>query len=180
MIIALCIFTPMLFLMALDLASTSSKADALLDTFNHAGIKHGPNSYQHIAWLGSSLRQLNRDQGKKLSPTCLPAPRALTDDRACSAGLGLKLLGSVVDKKSIRNAGIAVCGGATTLVTTMLALSEDSQPSAATTACSLSAAEAAALRGVARTFANSSCSYAKSRLAAFSGGRSGSNKMLCV
>ena len=36
--------------------------------------------------------------------------------------LGFQMLGSVLDKKSVRNAGIAVCGAASSLVTTMLAL----------------------------------------------------------
>ena len=134
-IVLFSVFAPLPFLVALDLASTSSTADSLLDAISQAAIKHGPGSYHHVAWLESRLRKMNHDQG-----------------------LGFKLQGSVVDK-SVRDVGIAICGGASSLITTMLALSDEgSQSSAATVACGLDSAQELKVEQYARDLlANATC-----------------------
>jgi hypothetical protein len=69
----------------------------------------------------------------------------------------------VVDKRTLKNIALAIGGGLTTLVTTLLALSEDAEmPSASSGVCGLSESENEAIRAMVNTFLvqqNASCAF---------------------
>ena len=123
-------------LVALDLASCSTKVDELLDVLNNAGVKHGPKSYLHLAWLESRLRQMSNDQG-----------------------LGFQVMGVVVDKKTIKRAFIAMGAGLFTIATTLVALNDDAviAGSGASSACLLSVTQVATFKAA---MTGSNCSAA--------------------
>ena len=50
-------------LLAMDLATTSSRCDLLMDELNNAGIRNGPEQHLTIDWLEIRLRRLNSGQG---------------------------------------------------------------------------------------------------------------------
>lgn len=50
-------------LLAMDLATTSSLCDKLLEELNSAGIRHGVERYPTIDWILHSLERLNAGQG---------------------------------------------------------------------------------------------------------------------
>ena len=50
-------------LLAVDLATTSSRCDLLMDELNNAGIRNGPEQHLTIDWLEIRLRRLNSGQG---------------------------------------------------------------------------------------------------------------------
>ncbi len=50
-------------LLAVDLATTSSLCDQLLEELNSAGIRHGVEHYPTIDWILQSLERLNARQG---------------------------------------------------------------------------------------------------------------------
>ena len=83
-----------------------------------------------MCWLEICLKNLNRGQG-----------------------LGFTVQGVVVDKRTLKNIALAIGGGLTTLVTTLLALSEDAEmPSASSGVCGLSESENEAIRAMVNTF----------------------------
>ena len=120
-------------------------SDALLQMTNAARMKGGPQSHETVSWLETSLQNLNRGQG-----------------------LGFTSGGLVIDRRTITNIGIAIGGGLTTLVTALLALTEDLEmPSgmldANLTSCTLSGAENDAIQGALRLLLaqrnSSTCSF---------------------
>ena len=125
-------------LVCLDLATTSSRCDELLSTLNRAGIKHGERCYHRIAWLKSRLRQMNSDQG-----------------------MGFLVGGAMVlDRRSLSKLALAVGGGAVTVITTLLALSEDAQALAGGGASNATCALCADYTAIVKSFSlNSTCSY---------------------
>ena len=128
-------------LVCVDLATTSSRYDELLNTLNRAGIMHSERSYHCIAWLESRLRQMNSDQG-----------------------MGF-LVGSsmVLDRRSLTQLAVGVGGGAVTLITAMLAMSEDAQAITATgvsnATCALSPTQIATTQSLCGTENNRRCRY---------------------
>ena len=118
------------FLLANDVAFTSSCCDQLMDTINDVGIRRGENCYARVAWLESRLKQLHNSQG-----------------------LGFKVAGTVLDQRFLKGAAVALGSGLTTLISTLLALSETSAGAAVganITSCALSAQEATSIRAARR------------------------------
>ena len=63
MMFALASTIPLLgLLLAVDLATTSSRCDLLMDELNNAGIRNGPEQHLTIDWLEIRLRRLNSGQ----------------------------------------------------------------------------------------------------------------------
>lgn len=91
---------PLLFLT--DVASTSNRCDHLLDELNNLRKIWGPECNEEITWLETSLMRLNRGQG-----------------------LGFTISGVVIDRRFLKNLAMAIGGGMTTLITAVIALSEE-------------------------------------------------------
>lgn len=91
---------PLLFLT--DVASTSNRCDHLLDELNNLRKTFGPRCNEEITWLETSLVRLNRGQG-----------------------LGFTIGGVVIDRRFLKNLAMAIGGGMTTLITAVIALSEE-------------------------------------------------------
>ena len=124
------IMTAIPFMMANDIAHTCSCCDQLMDTINDVGIRRGENCYARVAWLESRLKQLHNSQG-----------------------LGFKVAGTVLDQRFLKGAAVALGSGLTTLISTLLALSETSAGAAVganITSCALSAQEATSIRAARR------------------------------
>ena len=129
---------PLLFLT--DVASTSNRCDQLLDELNDLRKKWGPRCNEEITWLETSLMRLNRGQG-----------------------LGFTITGIVIDRRFLKNLAMAIGGGMTTLITAVVALSEEA-PSlvgltvgARASACAPTAAQVAQVK---LSFGGGNCSYA--------------------
>ena len=82
------------------------------------------------------------------------------------AGLGFTVGSVVVDRKTLKNIGLAIGGGLTTLIAALLALTEDAEmppPSErAGMLCELSGVESDAIEGMLRSVLaqrNSSCEF---------------------
>lgn len=103
---------PLPFFLAHDLAETSSCCDELLSTLNSARIEYGKQSDEAISWLEKSLNNLNH-----------------------GGGPGFKLGSAVVNRRFLKNAGIALVSGLGTVVTTLLALGKDSPDDLTTSMC---------------------------------------------
>ena len=97
---ALASVLPLLFLT--DVASTSNRCDHLLDELNNMRKIWGPQCNEEITWLETSLMRLNRGQG-----------------------LGFTISGVVIDRRFLKNLAMAIGGGMTTLITAVIALSEE-------------------------------------------------------
>jgi hypothetical protein len=86
-------------------------------------------------------------------------------------GLGFQIGGLVIDNHTLRNAVIAIVGGLTTVVTTLLALSDDLERLTPfnNSQCELTSAQLDAMRTMAVAFANEkgseNCEYANITLA---------------
>jgi len=153
------------FLMANDVAQTSSMCDKLMYTINDVGIKHGDACFARVAWLETRLKQLNHGQGAQQLRFCACCCLALDLTLLVPAGLGFKVAGAVLDQRLLKTVALALGGGLTTLITTLLAL--DDTPAAAagsnissnTTDCSRSWSGSRA----SRQFANAQVVYIKRR-----------------
>ena len=62
------IFATLPFLLAMDIANTSTWCDTLLEELNDARINHGPESHLKIHWLETALKQLVRSCVPPLLP----------------------------------------------------------------------------------------------------------------
>ena len=142
------LFTPIPLLLLLDVAATSSSCDMLMDTLNDVRIKHQKPAHLQIEWLETALARLHHGQG-----------------------LGFQIGGLVIDNRTLRNAVIAIVGGLTTVVTTLLALSDDLERLTPfnNSQCELTSAQLDAMRTMAVAFANEkgseNCEYANITLA---------------
>eukprot|EP01045_Picozoa_sp_COSAG04_P012067 COSAG04_NODE_798_length_10234_cov_8.130735_3_plen_492_part_00 len=125
---------PLLFLT--DVASTSNRCDQLLDELNDLRKKWGPRCNEEITWLETSLMRLNRGQG-----------------------LGFTITGIVIDRRFLKNLAMAIGGGMTTLITAVVALSEEApgMVGARASACAPTAAQVAQVK---LSFGGGNCSYA--------------------
>ena len=70
-------------------------------------------------------------------------------DGLMGLGLGVEVLGTVMDKRALRTSALWLGGGLVSLVSTLLAISQDEAAIASTNGdCSLSAAEKAGIRAL--------------------------------
>ena len=58
------VFASVPFLLALDIATTSTACDQLMDTLNDQRIKYGVAVDERISWLEKCLANMNRGQGR--------------------------------------------------------------------------------------------------------------------
>ena len=115
-----------------------------MDALNDVRIKHKKAAHLQIEWLETALSRLHHGQG-----------------------LGFQVGGTVVDRRTLRNAVVAIGGGLTTIVTTLLALSDELEQLTLrnTSWCQLTPPQMEALSAVAVAFTNStttasgSCDY---------------------
>ena len=66
------VFASVPFLLALDIATTSTACDQLMDTLNDQRIKYGVAVDERISWLEKCLANMNRGQGNR-NETSSPA-----------------------------------------------------------------------------------------------------------
>ena len=62
------------FLIAMDIAATSTWCDTLMNELNDARSNHGPESHLKIQWLETTLRQLVRRASAAPPPPLSPPP----------------------------------------------------------------------------------------------------------
>jgi hypothetical protein len=120
-------------LLALDVAKVSSQCDLLMSSINLVRIRSGEECNERITWLEMSLMRLHHGQG-----------------------LGFLMAGIVVDKKTLRNALVAMIGAMSTIITALLALNSTHRRRES---CDLSSPQLAAVQAVVSSFNTSSCAY---------------------
>ena len=125
--------------LALDVAAASSRCDEFMDSLNE---KRTQENHEQILWLETKLSKLNKGQG-----------------------LGFSVYGVVLDRKTLKNLAIGIVGTMSTVVTTLIALSESdeamvavAQDSSVVPCAQLSPAQEAAVVGMFSAF-NSSCTW---------------------
>ena len=156
------IFTTLPFVLALDIAATSTWCDNLMEELNDSRANHGPESHLQIQWLETTLRQLVR-RAFPLS-LCACSERLLMARAHCQnrcQGLGFKIpwLG-VIDKKSMAAYAATLYTALGSVVTALLAFeAEQLDASAGDNECALSSAQAGSIQATMAPWRNSSCVY---------------------
>jgi len=131
--LAILTMTPLLF--GLDLADTSTMADKLMTELIRAGIRGGPKCHLKISWLESGLSNLSARQG-----------------------LGVEVLGVVIDKRALGTFALWLGGGLVTLITALLAVVQDAAiATAGAELCALSQLQISITKDLYSS--NGSCSY---------------------
>ena len=119
------------FLLALDVVSTSHACDVLMDVLNSRRTKE---THDEIQWLEVKLKQLNKGQG-----------------------LGIAVFSSVLDRSTLKQLFVAVIGTVSTLVTTVVAFTEEAAVSG--DLCHLTEEQKQAFRAVTSSWGMESCAY---------------------
>jgi hypothetical protein len=120
--------------LALDLATTSSHCDLLMERLNSARIKHGQAHNERISWLCVSLEKLNSSQG-----------------------LGFMLGHKVIDRTTLVNAAVQLAGVFSSISAVLLAMAQPSS-SGEGTQCELTNVQVDAMKAL-FTERNTSCIY---------------------
>jgi hypothetical protein len=120
--------------LALDLATTSSHCNLLMERLNAARIKHGQAHNERISWLCVSLEKLN-----------------------CTQGLGFMLGHKVIDRTTLVNAAVQLAGVFSSISAILLAMAEPSFHGEGAQ-CELTNVQADAMKAL-FTERNTSCIY---------------------
>lgn len=119
------------FILALDVVSTSHACDILMDVLNSRRTK---DTHDEILWLETKLKQLNKGQG-----------------------LGIAVFSTVLDRSTLRQVFVTVIGTVSTLVTTVIAFTEEA--ATGDDVCLLTEEQRLAFRAVAMSWGLESCAY---------------------
>lgn len=120
--------------LALDLATTSSHCDLLMERLNSARIKYGQTHNERISWLYVSLEKLNGAQG-----------------------LGFMLGHKVIDRTTLVNAAVQLAGVFSSISAVLLAMTE-SRSHGDRARCDLSNVQVDTMKAL-FTERNTSCVY---------------------
>ena len=166
-------WTVLALLLALDLASTTSRCDLLRAQLNHADIKHAQannagiiddDTSKKIDWLLCRLQRVVSTHQSACN-TAAQQRKPLLCAQNNNQGLGFTLGsnqfsgGWIINRKFLTLAGFRLASSFTALYTILMAMSGDSTSSAGGEgACDLTEAQVASIR-VAMSGRNASCSY---------------------
>lgn len=101
-LILMSVVTPVPLIICMDVATTSSRCDLLLEATNASAIAYGKECHLEVAYLEDRMRGLNKGQG-----------------------MGFKVGGVILDRSTLKSLAIAIGGGLTTFVTSLLAYTEE-------------------------------------------------------
>ena len=158
-------------LLAVDVATTSSRCDLLMDQLNAARIQHGPQHHIRISWLTTSLKELVRADMLQQARICEHVFVANVADsdlvwlahrqlrQNCGQGLGFLLGHTVIDRKTLVHAAVKLASAIATVYSVLLALAQSSSIPSAPDACSLTRAQHTVISATAQAVLNGSCSY---------------------